>query len=191
MTRVWVVGNTGSGKSTLAKAIAATTGAPRLELDAIRHQPGWAELPDDEFRARTAAMAATDAWVIDGNYSMLRDVILARADTVVWLDLPRPVVMRQVIARTIRRVVRRERLWNDNREPLSNLFRLKPDKSIIAWAWTSHRKYVERYQALQGELEPTHITFVRLASREEAAAYVLNLDQRGEDKRGSDERPSG
>jgi hypothetical protein len=45
---------------------------------------------------RVAEVTATEGWVIDGNYSRVLDIVWARADTVVWLDLSRPVVMRRL-----------------------------------------------------------------------------------------------
>ena len=60
---------------------------PFVELDGIFHQPGWAPLAADEFRRRVAEVTAGDAWVIDGNYSAVRPLVWARADTV---DLDRP-----------------------------------------------------------------------------------------------------
>ncbi|HEU4753360.1 MAG TPA: AAA family ATPase, partial [Armatimonadota bacterium] len=50
MDRISVVGTCGSGKSTLARALAARLGLPRVELDALRHRPGWQETPDPLFR---------------------------------------------------------------------------------------------------------------------------------------------
>ncbi len=44
----------------------------------------------------------------------------------------------------------REELWNGNKEPLSNLWSLNPEKSIIAWTATRHRVYRRRY----AEAEP-------------------------------------
>lgn len=85
-----MVGNSGSGKSTLGAALAARLGVPYVELDSIFHQPGWAELPRHEFRARVGALVGGDTWVIDGNYTAVRDLVWARADTVVWIDLPVP-----------------------------------------------------------------------------------------------------
>src|SRR5438034_11143677 len=89
MDRVWVVGNSGSGKSTLACRLAATIRAPHTELDAIFHQPGWMELAQDEFRRRVEAVVKGPRWVVDGNYRAVADIVRARADTVVWIDLSR------------------------------------------------------------------------------------------------------
>jgi adenylate kinase family enzyme len=170
--RVSVVGNSGSGKSTLAAALAVRLGVSYVELDSIFHQPGWTELPRDEFRTRVGAVAAGDAWVIDGNYTAVRDLVWARADTVVWLDLPRPLVMRRVIGRTIRRAVLREELWNGNREPSSNWLTLDPERSIIMWAWTQHAKYRERYAAAMADPSLAHLTFVRLRTPAEVRALL-------------------
>ena len=42
--RIAIVGTSGSGKTTLARAIAAATGLPHIELDAINWQPGWQDI---------------------------------------------------------------------------------------------------------------------------------------------------
>ncbi|GAA1760940.1 hypothetical protein GCM10009681_35180 [Luedemannella helvata] len=145
---------------------------PFVELDAIHHQPGWEPLPVDEFRARVTGIAAGDGWVIDGNYRAVRDLVWARADTVVWFDLPRRTVMRQVILRTVRRAVTREVLWNGNREPLSGLFRLAPEESIIRWAWVKHTTYRDRYRTAAADPEYAHVKFVRIGSRKDATVLL-------------------
>ena len=142
--RVSVVGNSGSGKTTLARALGRAMGVPHLELDGVFHQPNWEPLDRDEFRRRVGEFVAGDRWVVDGNYSSVRDLIWGRADTVVWLDLPRSRVMRQLLWRTIRRGVLRMELWNGNREQLTNLFKADPQESIVAWAWTRHHVYRQR-----------------------------------------------
>lgn len=166
-----MVGNSGSGKSTLARRLAARLGAPHVELDAIYHQPGWQELPPAEFRAAVATVVAADRWVIDGNYSEVRDLVLAEADTVVWLDLPRSVVMRRIVARTLRRVLTREELWNGNREPFANLYRWDPNRNIVRWAWTRHGVYARRFVEEAQDPGHAHIEFVRLRSAAEIDAF--------------------
>lgn len=171
-----VVGNSGSGKTTLARAAAAVLGVPHVELDAIHHQPCWQPLEREEFRRRVLAAIDAEGWVVDGNYrDLLRDLVWSRADTVVWLDLPRRTVMRQVVTRTLRRVVRREVLWNGNREPWSNLYRWDPDMNIIRWSWTQHEKYRRRYEAEMADPTNAHIRFVRLRSHAEGAAWLAGL----------------
>ena len=172
MRRVSVVGNSGSGKTTLGRGLAVALGVPFIELDAVFHQPGWTELPRDEFRARVAALAAGDGWVIDGNYSAVRDLVWGRADTVVWLDPPRWRVMRQVIGRTLRRGVTRQELWNGNRESLRNFVHRDPERSIVMWAYTNHGKYRDRYAAASADPTLAHLRFVRLRSPAEARAFL-------------------
>lgn len=100
-----------------------------VELDSIFHQPNWEPLPVPQLRAAVAAIVAADAWVIDGNYSAVRDLVWARADTVVFFDLPRRMVMRQVGWRTARRATTGAELWNGNRESWRNR-RLSTDRPV-------------------------------------------------------------
>jgi adenylate kinase family enzyme len=173
---VSVVGNSGSGKSTLARALARRLHVAHVELDSFKHQPGWKELPADEFAARVRVAIAADGWVVDGNYSTVRDEVWQRADTVVWVDPPRIVVMRQVIGRTLGRLVRRTELWNGNREPWRNLYTLDPQESVIAWAWTRHRHYRELYRRLSADPSWGHLTFHRVASRKDSERLLAGLD---------------
>lgn len=170
--RVSVIGNAGSGKSALARALAARLGVPHVELDGIYHQPGWIPLAGEEFVRRVGAAAAGDGWVIDGNYSAVRPLIWARADTVIWLDPPRRVVMRRLIWRTIRRVISRTELWNGNREPWQNLVRRDPQTSIIAWAWHQHAVYQQRYAAAALDPAWAHLRFSRVTSRRDVRTLL-------------------
>lgn len=180
MRRVSVVGTSGSGKSMLARKLAAILGVPHLELDALGHQPGWEPLPTDEFRRIVAAKTAEDGWVIDGNYSKVRDLVWARADTVAWLDLPKRTVMRQLVWRTLRRVAGRQELWNGNRERWRNFFSWDPQQSVISWAWHTHAGYRAKYAAAAADPANAHLRFVRLASRREAARFLAEARSGGE-----------
>jgi adenylate kinase family enzyme len=173
--RISVVGNSGSGKTTVAARLGAALGVPHLELDAIHHLPGWQPRPAGEFRAIVAEFIAGDAWVVDGNYSKTRELVWQRADTVVWLDLPRPAVMRQLLGRTLGRLVLRTELWNGNRESLAGLFKADPEESILRWAWTQHARYHDRYETASADPAYAHLTFVRLASRAEADEFTRQV----------------
>jgi adenylate kinase family enzyme len=164
--RFSVVGTSGSGKSMLGRALAARLGIAFIELDSIRHQAGWVELPDPEFRRRVAALVDGERWVIDGSYGMVRDLVWGRATTIVWLDLPRWQVMLQVIRRSVSRAIMGTELWNGNRERWSML--LSADHPI-RWAWrTYHRRRRDYEAALDAR-------WVRLDSRREARRWLENL----------------
>lgn len=173
MQRVWVVGNSGSGKTTVAGALAGRLRVPHVELDSVYHQADWQPLEVDEFRRRVTELVAGPAWVADGNYSAVADLLLDRADTVVWLDVPRARVMRQLITRTLRRGLLRQPLWNGNREPLTGILSRDPEKSVVLWAWRNHAEYAQRYAALAGRDGGPDV--VRLRTRREVDAFLSGV----------------
>ncbi len=146
-----------------------------MELDSIYHQPGWTPLSDADFRARVAEEVATAGWVVDGNYSVVHEIVWGRADTVVWFDLPYAIVLARTVRRTVRRTVTRQELWNGNKEPLSNLWSLNPEKSIIAWAATRHRVYRRRYADAERDPRWADLRFVRLRTQAEADSFVAGV----------------
>ena len=100
---------------------------------------------------------ATDGWVIDCAYrGKLGDLVLAHADLVVWLDLPRRVWLPRLVRRTVRRIVRREKLWNGNRETLRNV--LFSRDSLLLYAL---RTYPQRRRRYPGELAPYNVIRLR------------------------------
>jgi len=160
--RIVVVGTSGAGKTTLARRIAALLELPHIELDAINWQPGWRDLTrhdPEEFVRRVNEAIQAEAWVLDGNYGPVRDIVWPRATHLVWLDYERPVIMARVISRTLFRAVRRTELWAGNRERWRQL--LRPSHPI-RWAWST-------WERRRGE------TAERLAQRECAHLVVLRL----------------
>jgi len=113
--------------------------------------------------------------VVDGNYSTVHEVIWTKADTVIWFDLPLPLVLSRTMRRTLRRVATRQELWNGNREPFSNLWSLDPEKSIIAWAATHHGTYRRRYLAAESDPRWAGLHFVRVRSQGEADALLAGV----------------
>jgi hypothetical protein len=132
-------------------------------------------LSDEDFRARVAEAIISERWVVDGNYSVVRDTVWDRADTVVWFDLAYAAVLARTVRRTVRRAITRQELWNGNKEPLSNLWSFNPEKSIIAWAATRHRVYRRRYA--EAEIDPrwVDLRFVRLRTQAEASAFLVDV----------------
>ncbi|MEO2109071.1 MAG: adenylate kinase [Actinomycetota bacterium] len=175
MQRVSVVGTSGVGKTTLTGVLARALDVPALQLDAVHHLPGWTPIDTPTFRERVGAFVARPGWVVDGNYAAVRDLVWARADTVVYLDYPRWRVMRQLVPRTLRRLITREELYNGNREQLPNLLSRDPDRNILLWAWTTHRAKREEFTAAMADPANAGLRFVHLTSPAHTADFVRTL----------------
>ena len=106
--RVCVVGTTGSGKSTLAGNIAQRLHIPHIELDALHWELGWKESDREVTRGRVKSIVHNDAWIIDGNYGFLREILWSRAQALVWLDYSLPLIFWRLWWRTWKRVLTRE-----------------------------------------------------------------------------------
>jgi len=77
--------------------------------------------------------------------------------------------MFRVVSRSLARVVFRRDLWSGNRERWSYLLSTDPAKSIVAWSWTQHRAYRDRYSAAMSDPAWAHLMFIRLRSAADTA----------------------
>jgi adenylate kinase family enzyme len=165
--RLLVAGTSGSGKTTLARRIAAELGVPHTELDALHHGPAWTPRP--QFAHDVTRLVAQPAWVTEWQYAAVRNLLLDRADCLVWLDLSRAVVLGRVVRRTLRRRLRREVLWNGNVEPPLRTILRNPDH-IVRWAWRTHGRTAERVAAARRRR--ADLLVVRLAGADAVDAWV-------------------
>jgi adenylate kinase family enzyme len=167
---VTVAGVSGCGKSTLARRLGSVLGLPHTELDSLYHGPDWTPRPT--FLAEVEALVAGDAWVVEWQYDAARPLIAARADLLVWLDLPFPVALARLVRRTVRRSVRREELWNGNREAPLHTFFTDRDH-VIRWSVRSRRSYRERIPAVAAARP--ELPVVRLRSRREVDRWLRDV----------------
>lgn len=166
--RVLVAGVSGVGKTTLARRIAAITGGPHTEIDALFHGPAWTPRP--EFLADVRSLIRTGSWTTEWQYDAARPLLAESAEVVVWLDLSFVrVTLPRLVRRTIRRRWSREELWNGNREaPLWTVFTDR--EHIVRWAFRSRRNYEA---AVPGLIQKyPHLTVVRLRSQQEAEDWL-------------------
>ena len=176
--RIAIVGSSGSGKTTLARAVHERTGISHVEMDALHHLAGWQ--PNPSFRDELSAALDQPTWVCDGNYSIAEDDVRSAADTIVVFDLPRRSVMRQLLARTMRRGITRHELWNGNREKLTNIFRRDPRRNILLWSWKHHEGYRARYAAAARSGGWDHADVVWIGSHADADTWLTTLPTRTE-----------
>jgi adenylate kinase family enzyme len=146
MERVVVIGSSCAGKTTLARRVAEAIASPHIELDAIHWGPNWSEAPTEEFRAEVERLVEGGSWVVDGNYGKVRDIVWPRATDAVWLNYSFPVVFGRALARTLRRIILREPLFNENRESFRNTFLSR--ESILWWVITTFRGRRRQYRTL-------------------------------------------
>ena len=99
---VMIIGSPGSGKSTLAREIGRRLGLRVVHIDQLYWLPGWRMRPPEEMPALVEAAVAEDGWVFEGNNSRTLPIRAAKADTLIWLDLPRLLCT----ARVLRRIAR-------------------------------------------------------------------------------------
>lgn len=162
--RVAVIGSGGAGKSTFARDLGERTGLPVIHLDALFWRPNWTPTPKDEWIPIEERLVAEDRWIMDGNYGSTQDLRLPRADTVVFLDLPRLVCLWSVIRRWAS-------YWHETRPDMAPGNRENLDPKFLAWIWTYPSKKRPEVLARLAAL-PATTRVVRLRSRREMREFL-------------------
>lgn len=170
--RIAIIGTSCTGKSMLGQALGARLGQPSIEIDDLHWEPGWSSVSTEELRRRVQAAADGERWIIVGNYSSVRELVLARATMVVWLNYSFPITFWRCVKRTFRRVVWREPCCNGNYETL----RLTCSQdSIVLWVVRTWGKVRRQYARLLPTLEEQGIAVVVHCSPRQTARWVESL----------------
>jgi adenylate kinase family enzyme len=173
MKRIVIIGTSCSGKSHLAKLLSSKLSIPHVELDQLHWGPNWKERPRDEFARRVKESTSGDSWVVDGNYSMVRDFVWPRATTIIWLNYSFPLVLYRSVRRSITRILSKEALFSGNVETFKQAFLSKD--SIILWVVKTHHKKRKKYtDALSSELV-NHAKIEIFENPKQASEYVKSL----------------
>lgn len=99
-------------------------------------------------------------------------MLLDRADTLIWIDLPFPLVLWQVTTRTLRRSIFHEELWNgDIEEPFYRI--LWSRDHIVRWAVRHRHQILHKMPAIR--TEHPHIQAIRLVSRRQIRDFLRVL----------------
>lgn len=168
--RIVIIGTSGAGKSTLARDLDRTLGLPHVELDALHWGPEWTPVSLDLFRERADAATRDEAWVVDGNYAPVRDIVWPRASHVIWLNFSLPTVFWRVGCRSWRRWARRETLWAGNRESLART--LFSRESILLWTLQTHAKRRRDFAALRASGAYPHLIWLEFQRPRDLAAWL-------------------
>lgn len=180
MRRVAVLGCAGSGKTTLARALGERLAIPVIHVDSVYWRGS-----DHRFGARWPTiheeLIAREAWVIDGMKPGVLAERLARADTAVFLDLPRRSCYRGLVER---RLALRGRA-----HPELGAYD-HVDRKLLRWIWRFPREVRPLVLEL---LRRARCDVVVLSSRAEVRRFLDGLPGHavgvgGVDDRGEDDR---
>lgn len=101
MQRVMIIGCAGSGKSTLARDLSQKTGLPVVHIDQIYWTSGWIMRALEEVRELVASATEAPDWIFEGNNTANFDLRMAKADTLIFIDLPVWLCLFRVLKRTL------------------------------------------------------------------------------------------
>ena len=170
--------------------LAAALGATFVELDALNWQPGWVALSDtapDELERQMRKATGGECRVVAGScMSRSQRTLRDRLDTVIWLDLPMPLLLWRVLRRTWRRCRSRELLWGSNYDRFWPQFLIwRKHDSLLAWIITQHAGKRREMMAYLSDSRWSHIRFVRLTSTREVEAFADGAERTGGVARGA------
>lgn len=173
MKRIVIVGSIASGKSTLARALGENLDREVIELDELWWQPGSYQRTAATAKTRTMErerwrhvnqkVADDETWIIDGSLDLLA-IRLARADTVIFVDLPRLVCMWRVVRRSCASL----------RSDSADL------RGAIGWLWVLLR-WIWRYPQKRGWIlsqiadHAATADIIRLRNRSQVQAFLRGV----------------
>ncbi|MAC82329.1 MAG: hypothetical protein CML66_30240 [Rhodobacteraceae bacterium] len=167
MRRIMIIGGPASGKSTLARAMGARLGLPVFHMDHIHWRPGWIERSPGNKMALVKQVVAQEAWVFEGGHSASNHLRLARADLLIWLDVPVTLRLWRAARRTIRD---RGRVRPDMQRDCPETVAMLP--AFLRFIWTTHRSSRAKARAsFQAATIPKH----RLTRLAEINTYLETL----------------
>lgn len=135
--------------------------------------PNWTPRPAEQFQRRVTEAAAREQWIIDGNYSKVRDTVLQRATTLIWLNYSFSTVFGRALIRTVRRSLFAEELFSGNRETIAKSFFSR--ESILWWVITTYRRRRSEYQQIRESGRYPHIFWLEFRHPKEAENFIVSI----------------
>ncbi|MFB5191661.1 DNA topology modulation protein [Alicyclobacillus fastidiosus] len=170
MRRIIVIGSPGAGKSTFSRELAERLELPLYHLDSLYWKPGWVERSRDEWFAIHEDVLAKPTWVIDGNYGGTLRPRVEAADTVIWLDLPRPLCL----YRCLKRVVRH---WGRTRPDMGADCPERLDLDFLKYVWRFKRNGRAKILTCLAEYGHGKVIY-RLCARQRVRAFLDQISLR-------------
>lgn len=168
MKRVAVIGSPGAGKSTFSRKLSKKTNLPVIYLDSEHHKtdkdyytnPGsWDNYVIQQIKK--------DAWIMDGNFSNTFEQRFKRADTIVFLDMPRYLTMPRITRRLFHKSP-------DRRPEMPEGWKERFHYQFFRYAW----RFKDRRRPIYLEIlkqQPKSKNIVILKAKKEIKNYFNNM----------------
>ena len=180
LSRVIVIGTSCCGKTTFASRLSNLLGHPHIEMDVLHWMANWVERPLEEFASKMETAVAGDKWVVDGNYTRIREITTTwpRATAVVWLNYNFLTVM----SRALKRKVPTHPYWRGAFRKSGALLR---GLSVVTWncvvVLRTYRRRKLQYAAMRDSGQYPSLEWIEFRRPAEAERFLGQLDaaQRG------------
>lgn len=172
MQRIIIIGTSGSGKTTLGRTLGQKLGIVHRDIDSFHWQKGWQPLEKEKFRSVMDEFTNNEKWIIDGNYSSIKDITWKKATHIIWLDYKLNLVLKRFFWRSLKRSLTKEELWNGNYETLTNSIFSKD--SLFFWILKTHKKHKIEYGNFENDKERS-VDFIRLRSPKETSQFINSI----------------
>lgn len=174
MKKIIVIGPSGSGKSTLARKIAPILNLPLYHLDQLFWQAGWKSISQEAFTEKLQEIIKKEEWIIDGNFNHSLESRIEKADTIIFLDVPRRLYFPRIFKRYFQN-------YGRVRVDMSPGCVEQLDTEFLKFVWTFSKKVrpslIEKLKGLKPEQ-----TLIVLRSKKEVNFFIENLPSSKSDK---------
>ncbi|MBA7515874.1 hypothetical protein ES705_07919 [subsurface metagenome] len=143
MDRIAIFGSTCSGKSTFAINLSELLDIPVYHLDDLFWEAEWKIAPTEIFQNQVKDIITKEKWVIDGNYSKVRERILNRVTHAIILNPPLLLILWRLLVRTLGRSTK-IRLGKISRLP--SRIEENEDKEFFFKSFAELAKYAFRFK---------------------------------------------
>jgi len=164
LDRVVLLGGVGAGKTTFSARLAACLGVRHIERDDLGFPIG-----SQDYLDRTTTEVAADSWVFDGPPYFAETLVYPRATTIIALDFERAVVLRRVLARTVKAMATH---WPSRAAWEWNIF---SSKHPVRWSWTTWAERRQQMADLRINPIVTAAEFIHFGTPIEAELWLAAL----------------
>jgi len=167
LKRIAIIGSGGSGKSTLATRLGELLKIDVYHLDSLFWKPGWVGTSKEEQSSLQHELVFQEEWIMDGNYGGTMDIRLQKADTIIFLDIPRSTCIYRVIKRRLQ-------YHNKTRPDMGEGCEERLNLEFLKWIW----KYpIEKKPGILARLEKEKDKkVIILASPHEVERFLSHLE---------------